>query len=229
MGTLGSVSLGAVIVLCAVAAAVYLLGRLLLHPSPGRTSDRKSPRNAARREGAGRFYDRTDSADQLRAVMGAEFARSKVMGLAEYRAFYAVEQEVRIQRPSYRVFAQTALGEVIRSTDRNAHSAINSKRVDVLVIDRAGYPVLAVEYQGRGHFRGDAAARDAVKKEALRKAGVAYVEVFEFTSEEEVRRVVREALERAAAGSSEAAAGSLVTSHPFVKAATMQADPSRTG
>ena len=40
------------------------------------------------------------------------------------------------------------------------------------------WPVLAVEYQGGAHYQGTATIRDAVKKEALNKAGVGYVEVF---------------------------------------------------
>ena len=35
----------------------------------------------------------------------------------------------------------------------------------------------ALEYQGTGHHQGNAAARDAVKKAALRKAGIGYHEV----------------------------------------------------
>ena len=34
-----------------------------------------------------------------------------------------------------------------------------------------------IEYHGTGHHQGTAAARDAVKKEALRKAGIGYHEV----------------------------------------------------
>ena len=34
-----------------------------------------------------------------------------------------------------------------------------------------------LEYQGTGHHQGSAAARDAVKKEAPRKAGIGYHEV----------------------------------------------------
>lgn len=92
------------------------------------------------------------------------------------------------------MFAQTSLGEVIGSNDNRAFSTINSKRVDVLLVDRFGSPVVAVEYQGSGHYQGSAAARDAVKKEALRKAGVQYVEVMESDSDEWIRQKVSEAL-----------------------------------
>jgi len=138
-----------------------------------------------------------DPSNQLRFVMAADFSKKKVMGFEEYRVFTIVEDEVRAYR-SHRVFAQTSLGEVLQAADNRAHSSINSKRVDVLVVTPKGYPLLAVEYQGGGHYRHDAAARDAVKREALRKAGVGYLEISKSCSEDEIRRLVRQALVRAA-------------------------------
>jgi hypothetical protein len=69
------------------------------------------------------------------------------------------------------------LGEVLSCEDSRAYSTINSKRVDMLVITNSGDPIAAIEYQGSGHYQGSAPARDAVKKEALRRAGVAYIEI----------------------------------------------------
>jgi hypothetical protein len=149
---------------------------------------------AVRRERYQR-QDVRDSSNQLRFVMAANFARRKVMERAEYQVFRIVEDEVRNLR-GHRVFAQTSLGEVIKSSDWRAHSSINSKRADILVIAPDGYPLLAVEYQGTGHYQGNAAGRDAVKKEALRKAGVRYLEVSRSHSPDEVRQSVRSALRR---------------------------------
>ncbi len=106
--------------------------------------------------------------------------------------FRVIEQGIAATR--YRIFAQTSLGEVLQSKDEGAFYSINSKRVDVLIVDHAGWPVLAVEYQGEGHFKGNAAARDAIKKEALRKAGVRYLEVLPDDTDEQIRRRVREHL-----------------------------------
>ncbi|MDB2693860.1 DUF2726 domain-containing protein [Erythrobacter sp.] len=51
--------------------------------------------------------------------------------------------------------------------------------------------VHALEYQGSGHHTGDcAAARDAVKKEALRKAGVGYHEIVAGHTTSELRALV---------------------------------------
>ena len=98
-------------------------------------------------------------------------------------------------RRGHRVYAQTSLGEILSSPSEDAFRSINSKRVDILVVDCRGWPALAVEYQGNGHYQGSAAARDAIKREALRKAGVRYLEVFEDNSPEQIRSVVREHLE----------------------------------
>jgi hypothetical protein len=171
-----------------------------------------------RARGHDRLYNRIDAADQLRAVLAAHFERTRVLGMPEYKLFRTVEDEVRVCRPGFRVFAQTALGEVIKSADRDAHSAINSKRTDVLVIDRAGYPVLAIEYQAATTSGTTPPRGDAVKKEALRRAGVAYLEFFEHSTEEQVRRTVRETIER---GVPPAPPETPAVAHPFIQAAKL--------
>ena len=59
-----------------------------------------------------------------------------------------------------------------------------------ITVDADCTPLHAIEYQGGGHHQGTAAARDAVKKEALRRAGVGYVEVVPGDTPAELRRVV---------------------------------------
>ena len=73
--------------------------------------------------------------------------------------------------------AQVSLGEILRSKNTEAFGCINSKRVDMLLVDEECRPRHAIEYHGDGHYQGTAAARDAVKKEALRRAGIGYHEV----------------------------------------------------
>ena len=140
------------------------------------------------------LFDITDVGQQLHAVMGASFERRRLLNRSEYEAFKIIEAEITAARRGFRVFAQTCLGEVLASPDENAFRSINGKRVDFLVVDRGGWPVVAIEYQGAAHYQGTAAARDAVKKEALRKAGVRYVEILQDDTEEQIRSRVREQL-----------------------------------
>lgn len=95
--------------------------------------------------------------------------------------------------------AQTSLGEIIRprresgTTDQCdlAYRAINSKRVDLAVFDTSGRAILVVEYQGSGHYHQTSFMRDAVKREALRKAGVAFIEVPNRYDRDQVAAAVR--------------------------------------
>ena len=132
----------------------------------------------------------TDPAEQLRLVMGARFEKRRLLSRSEAHVLYAAERAINIVDLKWRVMAQVSLGEVLSSPDARAYSAINSKRVDLLIVSRSGDPIAAIEYQGHGHYQGTAAARDAVKKEALRKAGVRYIEVTPESGTEEMVRVI---------------------------------------
>jgi hypothetical protein len=90
----------------------------------------------------------------------------------------------------WRVMAQVSLGEVLSSPDARAYSAINSKRVDLLIVSGHGDPIAAIEYQGHGHYQGNAVLGDAVKKEALGKAGVRYIEVTPESGTEDITQGV---------------------------------------
>jgi hypothetical protein len=140
--------------------------------------------------------DRSDPGQQLKAVMAAPFEKRRLLSLAEYQVFKIVEEETAAARRGHRVFAQTSLGEILSSPDNHAFHSINSKRVDILIVNKGGWPALAVEYQGNGHYQGTAAARDAIKKEALRKAGVQYVEISADHTAEQIRSRIRELLGR---------------------------------
>src|SRR5262249_23096507 len=133
----------------------------------------------------------TDPAEQLRIVMDARFEKCRLLSPSEAHVLYAVEREIKNTADlNWRVMAQVSLGEVLFSTDARAYSAINCKRVDLLIISRSGDPIVAIEYQGPGHYQGTAPARDAVKKEALRKAGVRYIEVTPESGTEDMAREI---------------------------------------
>ena len=100
-----------------------------------------------------------DAAEQLRVVMAAEFKPRPLLNKGEARLFAELDKLVIARNPGWQVMAQVSVGEFVMSPDADC---------------RARH---AIEYQGTGHHQGSAAARDAVKKEALRKAGIGYHEV----------------------------------------------------
>lgn len=118
------------------------------------------------------------------------------MSRAELDVFHAVETHLRKCGPGFRLMAQPSMGEFLSSPDKDAYLSINSKRVDMLVIDTFGMPVVAIEHQGSGHYQNDAPARDAVKREAMRRAGIEFLEIFDYHSAGEIGRLVGEAIAR---------------------------------
>jgi hypothetical protein len=147
-----------------------------------------------------------DSANQLRLVTAAQFHKQAVLNREEYGVFRTIEAHLASAHRGYRVNAQMSLGEIISSPDEKAYRCINAKRADMVVFDRSGFAVAAVEYQGGLHHQGDAAVRDAVKKEALRRAGVEFVEFFQHNDDAEIRRQISAAIARVAAAAQRRAA-----------------------
>ena len=138
-----------------------------------------------------------DAADQLRVVMGANFTVQPLLNRSEARVFKELDRVVIGCNPAWQAMAQVSLGEILRSKDPGAFSCINSKRVDLLLVDDDCQPRHAIEYQGGAHYQGAAAARDAVKKEALRRAGIGYYEVVAGqTTPAELKRLVERLVDK---------------------------------
>ena len=140
-----------------------------------------------------------DAADQLRTVMKADFKAQRLLNKSEARLFKALDKMVIELRPGWQVMAQVSLGEILRCQDKDAYACINSKRVDLLIVDDDCKPIHAIEYQGGAHFKGAhaTAARDAVKKEALRRAGIGYLEVNSGDTPAELRGVIEKLIGKA--------------------------------
>lgn len=131
------------------------------------------------------------ASEQLRKVMAADFKSRPLLNRPEAQVFEALDKAVIARNPQWQVMAQVSVGEFLSSRDKGAFLAVNSKRVDFALMDENCCVRHAIEYQGTGHHQGSAAARDAVKKEALRKAGIGYHEiVVGHTTPSELRALV---------------------------------------
>jgi Protein of unknown function (DUF2726) len=112
----------------------------------------------------------------------------KILNREEVRVFYAAKRLEK--RASCLVFAQVSMGEIIRTNDDDAgdaaFAAVNSKRIDILLCDSSGLPILAIEHQGSGHYSEGAEERDAVKRLALERAGIALLETTPKMSDQEL-------------------------------------------
>lgn len=140
------------------------------------------------------------AAEQLRVVMAAPFTARPLFNAGERRLLSVLDKALAEASPGWRAMGQVSLGEILASPDEAAFFAVNSKRVDLLIVDADCRPLHAVEMQGKGHHLSDnSAARDAVKREALRRAGIGYVEVVSGDTPAEVRAMVQKLVGRGSA------------------------------
>ena len=129
--------------------------------------------------------------------MSADFTIQPLLNKSEARVFKELDRMVIGCNPGWQVMAQVSLGEILQSKDADAYSCINSKRVDLLLVDEDCEARHAIEYQGGAHYQGAAAARDAIKREALRRAGIGYHEVVAgHTTPSELRRLVEKLVDK---------------------------------
>lgn len=147
--------------------------------------------------------DITDPKAQMHAISLVNFEKQRLLNKTEYRVLRVLERVVSEAGNGHRIMAQTSLGELIRpkaghgtnDARKQAYASINSKRLDFAIIDKFGILAVAIEVQGSGHYHQTTFMRDAVKREALRRAGVDLIEVQETWSPEDITNRVRRDLQ----------------------------------
>lgn len=179
-----------------IGAAALFIGAIFLSltviDEKGKISKRKAYWAGRKHSGTANATKADFAADQLKKVSNAPFTARPLLNTSEAKVFETLDQAVIARNPRWQVMAQVCIGEFLASPDTEAFRAVNSKRVDFALMDENCCVRHALEYQGNGHHLGtSAAARDAVKKEALRKAGIGYHEVVAgHTTPSELRALV---------------------------------------
>ena len=143
-----------------------------------------------------------DPTAQMEFISKVDFKPRPLLNRSEYKILRILEEVSQDIPGGHRVMAQTSLGEVLapqmasgsKAARDLAFRSINSKRLDFLVIDGYGMPVLAVEYQGHGHYNDRTFMHDAVKREAVRKAGIRFLEIPAEYDAKDLENEIRKAL-----------------------------------
>lgn len=162
-----------------MAVAAFVMKEFMRTPKKKRSNWKSKAQPQKKWNGSNKKDNKqiANAADQLKLVMKADFNSRALLNRPEAKVFKALDNAVIERNPNWQVMAQVSLGEFLSSPSRGAFFTVNSKRVDFALMDEKCCVIHALEYQGTGHHQGNAAARDAVKKEALRKAGIGYHEI----------------------------------------------------
>lgn len=118
-----------------------------------------------------------DSATALRLVSDAGFASRPLLSGREADVLAVVEAIAGEAGLGWRVVPQVRLADIIASSDDVANAVIDDHRLDMLIVSAARMPVAAVDYQPLGQVHDDSALNAAVKREALRRADIPFLEI----------------------------------------------------
>lgn len=127
--------------------------------------------------GAARAGGVVDSAADLRLVSDAGFASKPLLSAREADVLGYVETVAAESGQGWRVVPQVRLVDIIASADAEANAVIGEHRLDMLVVSARHLPVAALDYQPLGQLKDDSALRDAIKREALRRADIPFIEI----------------------------------------------------
>ncbi|MFA0340726.1 DUF2726 domain-containing protein [Vibrio sp. 10N.222.54.C3] len=122
--------------------------------------------------------------DNLRkALDNSPLYKRSILNKSERNVYFALKKLTNSFKGEFYIYPQINLGEIISAPDSPtgtaAYSAINSKRVDFCIADRHFNPIAVIEFQGEGHFQGDAKLRDDIKYKAATKAGIYYEPIYD--------------------------------------------------
>ena len=118
-----------------------------------------------------------DSAADLRLVSDAGFASKPLLSGREADVLGYVETVAAESGQGWRVVPQVRLVDIIASADAEANAVIGEHRLDMLIVSARHLPVAALDYQPLGQLKDDSALRDAIKREALRRADIPFIEI----------------------------------------------------
>ena len=109
---------------------------------------------------------------QLEIVNQSNYRAISLLNNEERSCFYIINDI--LDHSKHFLFTQVSMGEAIKPYRRFGGYVTNNKRFDFLITDKSFNPVLAIEYNGTGHFQKNWKERDKVKEIACQKAGILF-------------------------------------------------------
>lgn len=127
--------------------------------------------------------------------MQGGFSKQKLFNASEFKVYRLLVDEVSKLESRYFVMGQTSMREFLNTDSKfkkgGSFYALSDRRMDFVIIDDDANVVLAIEYQGSGHYQGNAQERDEVKALALGKAGIPLMIIADDTAEDKIRSELR--------------------------------------
>ncbi len=163
---------------------------------------RKTGRDRAKARGQSVRQDtKSTNTDKVSALQRAErgsFSKKSLFNKSELGVFRLLEDEIRSATLPLRVMGQTSMHGFLETDGQyetgGSYYALSDRRMDFVIANGEGDVVLAIEYNGGGHFQNNSEKRDAIKAIALGKADIPFLTIEAGEGETLVRQRIRHKL-----------------------------------
>jgi hypothetical protein len=118
-----------------------------------------------------------DSVARLRIVSDTNFSLRRLLTEREAERLAEVEGILADLGVDWRVMPQVSLSDILAAEDETAWRALGGQRVAMVILAANQMSIAAVDYQPMGQVREEDAVLDAVRREALRRSGIEYIEL----------------------------------------------------
>lgn len=117
------------------------------------------------------------NSEKVSEILKREYDTMPIMNKGEFRVYCELQElidSIPLNKSKFRVFPQIVLDCFIKQADRD----IKFLRADFVIVDPRGFPIIVVEYQGKGHYKQqNYLERDRRKRLACEIAGIKLIEV----------------------------------------------------
>lgn len=191
-GTLAIFLTSAAFVCGLAVCAMFFFGEITIQHKKARNAA-QAERDALQVERDGLQVERDDLDSELKLhrtpghdiAQNVDWRSNPLMNKSEFALYRALNDIVAQSPNNHRLFSQVAYGAFLAVCARRgperlrraAFHAVARKSADFVIINRYGYPVAVVEYQGTGHYQANAHDRDQAKRVACHSAGIPFIEV----------------------------------------------------
>ena len=118
-----------------------------------------------------------DSVTRLRLVSDTNFSLRRLLTEREAERLAEVEGILADLEVDWRVMPQVSLSDILAAEDESAWRALGGQRVAMVILAANQMSIAAIDFQPMGQVREEDAVLDAVRREALRRSGIEYIEM----------------------------------------------------
>lgn len=133
--------------------------------------------------------DRKHYKNEVSKTKKTFYQTKPLLNFSERKVYWSLVKICQ-QSDSMKVFAQVSLGEVLSHKNLDIYKVVMCKRLDFCITDKNFNPIIAIEYNGKGHYNNTSDLRDKIKRQAVESSGMSFVTITPNNQEQALQTIL---------------------------------------